>query len=274
VKWMVTREQSRGQPLAAPLPPAPIVPPPAAAAAPAPGAASLRMFFSGGGAVPITRQFDIRDAIGYCALPPAVKIERVPIEQCTATTYADALHRLPPADLVNVRSAGCSAHRNPLYRPLPAQFSCACVQYYWNTLTGDVCPAEPDNAAEPDFSPFGGLLCDHMGLGKASLVFFLHFFSSDFHPCRRLCNASPSYHAIPTLLKSPAALGPSRISTLTSCKHPLPASKRRRPQPCTRSIHLECLPTNGLFLQIRRLTSRAPRLSFCPRLYCTNGRKS
>jgi hypothetical protein len=232
------------------------------------------MFFSGGGAVPVTRQFDIRDAIGYAALPPAVKIERVPIEQCTATTYAEALHRLPPADLVNVRSAGCSAHRNPLYRPLPAQLSCACVQYFWNTLTGDVCPAEPDTVAGPEFSPFGGLLCDHMGLGKASLVFFLHFFCSDFHSCRRLSNVSPSYHAIPTLLKSPAAWGPSRISTLTSCKHPWLASKHRRPQHCTRSTHLECLPTNGLFLQIRRLMSRAPHLSFCPRLYCTNGRKS
>jgi hypothetical protein len=177
VKWMVTREQSRGQPVAAPLPPAPIVSAPAATAAPpAPGAASLRMFFSGGGAVPVTRQFDIRDVIGYSAQPPAVKIEQVPIEQCTATTYAEALHRLPPADLVNLRTAGCSVRRNPLYRPLPAQLSCACVQYFWNTLTGDVCAAEADNLAEPDFSPFGGLLCDHMGLGKASLVFFLHFF--------------------------------------------------------------------------------------------------
>jgi hypothetical protein len=173
VKWMVTREQSRGQPVAAPLPPAP-----AAAAAPAaPGAGSLRMFFSGGGAAPVTRQFDIRDGIGYAAQPPAVKIERVPSEQCIATTYAEALQRLPPADLVNLRTAGCSAHRNPLYRPLPAELSCACVQYFWNALTGDVCAAdEADNRVEPDFSPFGGLLCDHMGLGKASSVFFLHFF--------------------------------------------------------------------------------------------------
>jgi hypothetical protein len=160
VKWMMTREQNRGRPVAAPLPPAPIAAAPAAAAAlPAPGAASLR-----------------RDVIGHAAQPPRVKIEQTPSEQCIATAYAEALHRRSPADLVNVRTAGCSAHRNPLYRPLPAKLSCGCVQYFWNALTGDVCAADADNFNEPDFSPFGGLLCDHMGLGKASLILFLHFF--------------------------------------------------------------------------------------------------
>jgi hypothetical protein len=76
---------------------------------------------------------------------------------------------LAPSDFVNINSSSSSSssvHRNPMWQRLPPELSCSCTAYYCNPCTGEVRAANLDDQRDADFSPFGGLLCDQMGIGK------------------------------------------------------------------------------------------------------------
>jgi len=181
VKWMVDREQSRGRLMTVPPAATPAATP---AAAPAAAPAVVHLYR------PHPGVFDIRDGIGHPAPLRLMKMEAAAEQPCTATAYADALQRLAPTDFVNLRSSGCSLHRNPVWEPLPPALSCSCTQYYWNTLTGSVCVPDREDRRAADFSPFGGLLCDQMGIGKVSAC------SCVSSPIAIFCSA----HAAPNVL--------------------------------------------------------------------------
>ena len=156
VKWMVAREQGRGRPLAVPA--APAAPAPAATSPAA--AATVHLY---------------RPRTGDAAAAPLrlMKIEAAAAEPCIVSAYADALQRLAPSDFVNINSSSSSSssvHRNPMWQRLPPELSCSCTPYYCNPCTGEVRAANLDDQRDADFSPFGGLLCDQMGIGKVGAV--------------------------------------------------------------------------------------------------------
>ena len=163
VSWMAARERGRGRPLNVSDASAPFAPPPRT---PVPHRTAA--------APPVA--FDLRDGIGYSTQPQRLKSEFLAPqpEQCVVSAYADALHRLVPADFVNTRviGGGCSVHRNPVWQPVSVQLPCNCTRYYWNPLSGQVCAPDLHDEREADFSPYGGLLCDQMGIGKVCIPAF------------------------------------------------------------------------------------------------------
>jgi hypothetical protein len=159
VRWMAARERGRGRPLDLPVPLAPDAPA---------VVLSSHLPIARGMAAVASSSFDMRDGIGYSTQQLHLKSEILVTapQQCVVSAYADALERLPPADVVNTRVSGVSVHRNPLWQRVPPELSCSCLQYYWNPATGQVCAPDLQDDREADLSPFGGLLCDEMGAGK------------------------------------------------------------------------------------------------------------
>jgi hypothetical protein len=193
VSWMVARERGRGRQLHVPDASAPDAPPPRTPVEALPRRTAAAPPVAHDAAAPFVA-FDLRDGIGYSTQPQRLKSE-FPVPQpaqCVVSAYADALQRLVPADFVNTRviGGGCSVHRNPVWQPVSVQLPCNCTRYYWNPLSGQVCAQDLQDEREADLSPYGGLLCDQMGIGKVCVLAFDWFLVS-YAPAVKHAYTSP-----------------------------------------------------------------------------------
>lgn len=234
VSWMVARERGRGRQLHVSDASAPVAPPPRT---PVPRRTAAAPPVTQGAAAPPVA-FDLRDGIGYSTQPQRLKLE-FPVPQpaqCVVSAYADALQRLVPADFVNTRviGGGCSVHRNPVWQPVSVQLPCSCARYYWNPLSGQVCAPDLQDEREADLSPYGGLLCDQMGIGKVRAPAFDGFLVS-YAPAVKHAYTSAQV----LFFSADAAVHRSDFEQLSSGTN----SRTNRPSPFSSSRPADCVAT-------------------------------